>query len=981
MRRTSHPPRTLRERSRFPMIFTLLVATSAAVDLACRDAPTEPRPHSLTAVTIVGASGDSAPAAVFLPPLLPSRSSGPGGPPDTVGAPAVVICRVRDDVCADTMARFSSDSSTPDSMRVQRDTERTVFAASWNTSAVMADTATVYRAQVTVGDTLAGSADFKIVAPGTPVPAEDSARYAYVTMQDRLAIRFQLYLPRVTLTVLMERGVHGVPESGTTPRRAGERVSYRFVADSGYTNVLTMLDGDYAGNAGTVVMDRPHVLAVSADRVVTVDAEDAALLRQARSVLSASNPASAFQRLIDSLRARPHTGTMDERIERLLQKAFDPIKDSAALRRIDALMAGHDFRISDGTTNRNDGNGTGGTDGPPSDGGGGSGGGGTGDGSGSGGNDGGTGAGSTGGNDGGSGGGGIAFNRLTPQNSKQPPSVGQPVGQRPVAQRQFIPTLATARDISQYADEPVAIAYVNGIYSPLARTLFVTRQLDSLVRASPWRGDVPFTIRMFYNRSVLDAPNDSVGRLTRCMLSLNDRLGMGMNSIPIYLASCSKIPIHDILHHFDDLVEAGRQWLDRYGDRASSATTGADARQIANLTTAWRRKQYHVLFVSHSQGNLMVEDAVDALVRDHTFDQPHDTTCLGAVSLAAPRSDGWPIADRHLRGLTVSGDAIGVLATNHFERIVTALSHTADTDVLVLAGTHHPLWASIRRLVLSVGLHDVVDSYFNQDASRERIQRSIVDVYGSCAISSVHVSPRIAHIVPGESRQYTATLIAQDGLPLDGVRPVVWTVRYGAAAIRATTSKTATTVTTITANYVGGGGVHATASTRSDEASAVVDPLTVALTATERLSGELLFIPGSYASGATAASPPRSIAGGAWSGGTCTATKPWHHGTSVAAYGQVCTASYPASVAPVKNAGKYDFTFFTINSRSEYASQTGPSRSVTESRSSGLPSWGAGDDRPPDLVDRINVSVWDKNDHLLGFGRTCVHGCLGWSDM
>jgi hypothetical protein len=162
------------------------------------------------------------------------------------------------------MAVFTSDS-TADSTRRVLLSER-AFHVQWRTAGIIADSTLTYRVLVTLGDTTVGFTDLRIVAPEFTPSADDPLRYAFIKPQTRLRIRFQIFQPPVTLTVIREPGVSGSLAAGSYTYRRGSRVPYSFSADSGYSNALVTLDQKQIPRSGSLRMDYSHVLIASADR-------------------------------------------------------------------------------------------------------------------------------------------------------------------------------------------------------------------------------------------------------------------------------------------------------------------------------------------------------------------------------------------------------------------------------------------------------------------------------------------------------------------------------------------------------------------------------------------------------------------------------------------------------------------------------------------------------------------------------------------
>lgn len=70
--------------------------------------------------------------------------------------------------------------------------------------------------------------------------------------------------PRYELLVATSAGVTGVPAGGRTIHKKGERIAYSFLPADGFKGLMVTLDGGAVPSAGTVVMDRDHVLRATA---------------------------------------------------------------------------------------------------------------------------------------------------------------------------------------------------------------------------------------------------------------------------------------------------------------------------------------------------------------------------------------------------------------------------------------------------------------------------------------------------------------------------------------------------------------------------------------------------------------------------------------------------------------------------------------------------------------------------------------------
>ncbi|HEY8312438.1 MAG TPA: hypothetical protein VIG47_17850, partial [Gemmatimonadaceae bacterium] len=563
----------------FGIAAAIIVNTIVATQYGCSETPTAPADPALGRVAqAINAPGDpGAPETIFLAPLGPRRH--PRGVLDTTVTPSAFICRLDGASCGrDTVARFSPDSATDSTHRISL-SDRAFFFR-WNLKTIPVDSAAAYRIVVTLRDTTVGATDLKLVAVGFLPPPEDTSRYAFITERNALNVRFQIFVPPVTLTVIAEPGVHGDLVAQTYTVRKGERIAYEFAADSGYRNALVTLDQNPIARRGRITMDDSHVLIASADRETGVAAGDEWILREARAILRAADKVHAAQQLLSKLDESTDTVGIVERLRRVEMTVLSRQPDAAAMDALDAALDGHTLEAGAGE-------GTGESVEP-------------------------------------GGGGGIALALLAPMRSMSVP-------QRPSA------TVMTA---GPNAAEPVTIAYVNGILTTPLGALFAAHHVAVVAREAKWRANVPFNVKLMYNRSAMAS---GASAEDRCVLELGIKGDwLGLNSLPGEVARCLNSTEPRALALLADYSEVGTQFLSVLNRSIGSRPSDVDS--VAAFTQRLRDGGTHVLFVMHSQGNLIVQQALTLLEGRHQYSQRNDTTCIGGVALASPTSEAWPIS-------------------------------------------------------------------------------------------------------------------------------------------------------------------------------------------------------------------------------------------------------------------------------------------------------------------------------------------------
>jgi hypothetical protein len=887
--------------------FICIAVLFAGSQFSCRDSPTAPKSIMHAQVSeAINAPGDSgAPEVIFLAPLGPKKH--PRGVLDTTLAPSVSICRLAGDSCGpDTLAHFSSDSSADSTRRVDMN-ERAYFVR-WKLKDLPADPSITYRAVVTLGDTTVGYTDLKIVAPDYQALPDDTLKFAFITERNKLNVRFQIFVPPVTLTVIAEPGVHGDLSSQTYTVRRGDKVSYNFAADSSYKNVLVTLDQAPIAKHGRVTMDDSHVLIASADRGTGVAPGDEWILKDARALLKAADKVKAAQQLLTRLDEMRDTTGIAERLRRVEMTFLERDADAGALAALDAAFADHQFDAGAGDGARDD---------------------------------------TTIG-----GGGGVATALLVPLGVSAQPGLRQ---------------AASVMTQGRTAAEPVTIAYVNGILTTPLGALFAAHHVAAAAREAHWNSNVPFDVKLMYNRSAMASESSTEDR---CILELGIKGDwLGLNSLPGEIAKCLGSTEPSALALLADYAEVGQQFSNVLN--RSIITRPPDVDSIAAFTTRLRDAGRHVVFVMHSQGNLMVQQALTLLAKRGKYVQARDTTCIGGVALASPTSEAWPIAPRHLHGLAVDGDAILTLGHNNFPRVRTPLSDSAAHE------TTGPLRARIAALASGASirwglrLHSIVESYLGQEPMRSRIEDAIVASYRGCAVGTVEAVPHTMTLHAGESGTFRVSLLDLEGMTLDGQRGIMWSAESQTDWQRAVQFAATGTAT---ARYVGGTSVSVLTRSVAGDAGVTVDPAPISVSATESLSARWVLLWMSESDQVPI--PPFVVPGASWDGGDCAENTMFSSNGRTGTFSKECTADYHVKTEPFPEADKYVATFFEKGAKAARFSASGSSASLRGTVGGPAPNL---DLLPgPIPMDRISVTAFDVAGHLLASGTTCVHGCIGW---
>ena len=323
----------------------LSIVAIIAVAGACSDPIAGPSRKPRSDIT---SPGPAAEQVVFLPPL--GTGGMPSGASDVSRQVVLEVCVRADTACVGAaIARID----TAGGLRVVGDARvaeagRATYETVWRVPRAMGESGASLRLRVIVDGSELGHLDLRVRGTRDGSDSVWSPNGRMVSPDAALPIRFWIQRPPRRFTVLVGPGVRGDPGASDSLWTYGTRVPYAFAAAAGYENVLVRLDGMPATQTGVVVTDTEHVLTVTADRHVVLGSAALPLYALARAVLTSADPVGAYQAYLDM--ASAYVGSSGRGAEESLRDvrdveflAFDPIRDSAALRRVDGMLAGHVF--------------------------------------------------------------------------------------------------------------------------------------------------------------------------------------------------------------------------------------------------------------------------------------------------------------------------------------------------------------------------------------------------------------------------------------------------------------------------------------------------------------------------------------------------------------------------------------------------------------------------------------------------------------
>jgi len=498
------------------------------------------------------------------------------------------------------------------------------------------------------------------------------------------------------LAVRLDPGVVTTLGSLDSAYAIGTAVSYSFVAAPGYTHVLVALDDRVVPDTGTVVMGASHVLWAAADVDVALPPPTDPLVVELRGLLSAADPVGAYQQILDDVGALFNAMGPEEASRRVKLAglvAYDPIRDSSALIRVDNALALHEFTLG---SSEYDGSGA-----------------------------------SSGG-----GGGGLISNRM-------------PVGSREVAAGG--PCSPQRSPEVPGSPEPTRVVYVNGIRTTLDESINASHSLRCALDAAGQLQNSRVVVDRFYNRTWTVQVRDEMRKDSWCILA-----GMRWSSywsLLARIAAYSTCAVDAAVTSVRtlDYIEAFRAFA---AIDAGAQAALEDADSLARYLNAARREHgEHVIIVAHSEGNLLTQQAVKSLRDSAGFAPKTDSLCIGAVAVAAPTSANWPIASDYLLGLQVPGDLLSLLTRrNRFPMVATPASDSAAAVVAqirnqIANSTDHKDRQALTTLLnltlwsQGVQLHSMTDSYLGEQPTREVITADIAHIHRQCTLDRLSLTP------------------------------------------------------------------------------------------------------------------------------------------------------------------------------------------------------------------------------------------------
>lgn len=349
--------------------------------------------------------------------------------------------------------------------------------------------------------------------------------------------------------------------------------------------------------------------------------------------------------------------------------------------------------------------------------------------------------------------------------------------------RASITTNGAAISRANAAPFHTVVRFVNGVNTTPWDVETSVPKLLSLADMAGLQDRTKYLITSFYNRT--QQYQQSLNKWS-CMVSAGMSAAFAPASAIDNYAACFGVSV------LADLSEASQQTINSLlGTFPSQAAE--DASQLAGTIMGDLGNGSRVILVAHSQGNLMVREALDLLRKSGS---QTDLRCVGVLSIAPPvqvpaNGNGPSVTSMIVDDRSVQDILKIVNPLNAATPVSNALSGELNGKYPILNFFSFLSPVSTANLVLRVAdgikVHGVVESYFESAGTKEKVVEGLrvqaAQVEGNCGgqLSSVSVQPSSVTLAIGLTRSLSAELKNSANQLLQG-RTVTWTSSNNAVA-------------------------------------------------------------------------------------------------------------------------------------------------------------------------------------------------------
>jgi hypothetical protein len=536
--------------------------------------------------------------------------------------------------------------------------------------------------------------------------------------------------PTARLHTRIGDGVLGTKPPADSQYALGATVAYEFSPAPGHDGPWVVLDDTLAAASGTITMDKAHTLEVESDTIYTIDGlsdDGKEISRRIGELLTTGAKVRLYRDLIQFFSDRLDAGADPKTLARDNALAWyltiDPARDSAAVAAVDDALNGYAFTVRwSEPDNRHY----------------------------------------------------VDWSAPLQPGAPTPSRAPSPPATRAPARRSIGALTGPSRTVlpADQVDSPhemTTFLYVNGMFTKLGIATeensgaAYTASLLAKVLKEVERFKGPFTAVTFvYNKTVAlqMAEYDLAHPCTHP--SVRDIVFHGAIFTEIGFAKC-KVQhfVKNVTSH--DFVESATA---RFQLWAHLPPTNPQVVDIGNKAKELRDQGSHVIFVGHSEGTLLVAQAIRTMARPIQV----APTCVASLALATPTDRGtYDLDDPYKLGFILRGDIITLTAPTGWEVIGTAVSEAARARIAAArAGPGGEEAELLEIWRVGMDIHSIDGTYLADPGSVVAIKDRAVQLHKECVQQELTLTPMTQAVSAGSEFTVTPHVYNQNGRELFG---------------------------------------------------------------------------------------------------------------------------------------------------------------------------------------------------------------------
>jgi hypothetical protein len=277
------------------------------------------------------------------------------------------------------------------------------------------------------------------------------------------------------------------------------------------------------------------------------------------------------------------------------------------------------------------------------------------------------------------------------------------------------------------------VVYVNGIRNNESEAELTFAAFLPIVNSLPFRDSVE--ARLFYNPTFQEQKKQWDSRDKACWYAARRLRAIMEPIMALYQAAdcLERILVRSIFER-DEVEMVSDMAATLYG--VSFGIPSEVAEDLADSIPTLIGGGRSLVFVAHSQGNLIVNRALQLVTTPQPLNAP-PSRCVALLSLASPlHPDNFVLDSAYRRHLTVKHDILRQFFMDHpADELETPLSREFDEMLPRLQQeelTQGPGWVEDHRRQWGVKVHNATENYFKPPASIDAVRQRLTELRSRC---------------------------------------------------------------------------------------------------------------------------------------------------------------------------------------------------------------------------------------------------------